>query len=114
MEVTHQKRGKTDILFLGGRLDNEASQGLKAVVKETVEKGRARLVLDFNQVTFVDSSGLGALVACLRTATANQGDLKLSGLDPRLRSVFELTRLHRLFEIFADPDQAAESYEQET
>ena len=112
MEFTHKKRGRVDLLFLDGRLDNEASQELKTIFRETVKKGRARLVLDLNGVTFVDSSGLGALVACLRTATAREGDLKLSGLNPRLSSVFELTRLHRLFEVYATPGEAADSFEE--
>ena len=113
MEFNHEKHGKADLLFLEGRLDNEASLELKAVFREIVKGGRACLVLDLNGVTFVDSSGLGALVACLRTATAREGDLKLSGLNPRLNSVFELTRLHRLFEIYPTPGEAAESFEED-
>ncbi len=98
-------------MILEGRLDNEASLELKLKIKSMVQDGPAFLVLDMSAVTFVDSSGLGALVACLRTVTAREGDLKLSGLSPQLKSVFELTRLHRLFEIYATSREAAESYQ---
>ena len=111
MDFNQYLSGRARVLLLEGRLDNEASLELKRKIKEMVKSGPAFLVLDMSAVSFVDSSGLGALVACLRTATARDGDLKLCGLSPQLRSVLELTRLHRLFEIYATPQAAAESFQ---
>jgi anti-sigma B factor antagonist len=55
-----------------------------------------RIEVDFGRVTFVDSSGLGALVAAQRRARANGGDVSVTNLKPNLRTVFELTGLDKV------------------
>jgi anti-sigma B factor antagonist len=64
------------------------------------------LVLDLSRLRFVDSSGLGAILSCLRQLTAKSGDLKLCGMVPPVRTVFELVRMHRIFDIYATQDEA--------
>lgn len=61
-----------------------------------------KVVIDLSGVRFVDSSGLGAMLSCLRQMTAKGGDLKLSGMTKQVRATFELVRMHRIFEIFDD------------
>ena len=58
-----------------------------------------KLVLDLSDVRFVDSSGLGAFISCLRKLNAKGGDLKLCGMSEQVRAVFELVRMHRILEI---------------
>ena len=67
------------------------------------EEGKNNIVVDLHDVRFVDSSGLGALVSGFKNASARNGNLKLCGLQPQVKSMFELTRLHRVFEIFPGP-----------
>jgi len=109
-DLKHETRGEVDLLFLTGPLDNQAAAELKAMVTSLADRDRAKIVLDLGGVNFVDSSGLGGMVACLRTVTRVKGDLRLADLNPQLRSVFELTRLHRLFEIYPQADAAAASF----
>ena len=63
-------------------------------------------MIDLSSVRFVDSSGLGAMLSCLRQMTAKGGDLKLSGMSKQVRATFELVRMHRIFDIF-DTSEAA-------
>ena len=65
-----------------------------------VLEAHSRLVLDLSRVRFVDSSGLGAFISCLRKLNAAGGDLKLCGMSRPVRGVFELVRMHRIFDIF--------------
>jgi anti-sigma B factor antagonist len=58
-----------------------------------------KVLLDLGQVHFIDSSGLGAMLSCLRQLGARGGDLKLCGLGKAVRSAFELVRLHRVLDI---------------
>jgi anti-sigma B factor antagonist len=56
-------------------------------------------VFDLSPVRFIDSSGLGTMLSCLRQLSARGGDLKLCGLSKQVRATFELVRLDRIFEI---------------
>jgi anti-sigma B factor antagonist len=64
------------------------------------------LVLDLSRVRFVDSSGLGAFISCLRKLNAKGGDLKLCGMSKQVRAVFELVRMHRVFDILTTKEEA--------
>jgi anti-sigma B factor antagonist len=73
--------------------------------------GEARqVVLDMRLVEFVDSSGLSSLVALARALHQRDGELRLAGLQRRVWTVFEVTRLYRTFEIHDTPADAVESF----
>ena len=92
------------------RLDAHNSGELKTQMLALFDEGKNNLVIDLKGVRFVDSSGLGSLVSGFKNASARNGNLKLCGLQPQVRSMFELTRLHRVFEIFPDADEAVASF----
>jgi anti-sigma B factor antagonist len=92
------------------RLDAHNSGELKAQMLNLFEEGKNNLLVDLKEVRFVDSSGLGALVSGFKNASARSGNLKLSGLQPQVKSMFELTRLHRVFEIFPGAQEALTSF----
>ena len=70
-----------------------------------------RLVLDLSRLRFVDSSGLGAFISCLRKLNAAGGDLKLCGMSKPVRAVFELVRMHRVFDIFNTREEALKAFQ---
>ncbi len=92
------------------RLDAHNSGSLKTEMLSLFEDGKQNLVIDLKEVRFVDSSGLGSLVSGFKNASARNGNLKLCGLQPQVKSMFELTRLHRVFEIFPSADEALASF----
>ncbi len=92
------------------RMDAHNSGDLKEQMLGLFDEGKCNLVIDLSAVRFVDSSGLGALVSGFKNASARDGSLKLCSLQPQVRSMFELTRLHRVFEIFASMDEALDSF----
>jgi anti-sigma B factor antagonist len=69
-----------------------------------------KLVFDLRRLRFTDSSGLGAFLSCLRHVNANGGDVKLCGMAPQVRAVFELVRLHRIFDIYSTPEEAVRAF----
>ena len=84
----------------GPRIDAMASIGFKAGLREAVQGGPPRVVLDLSDVDFIDSSGLGAIVAAAKLiAPAHR--LELAALRPNVAKVFELTRMDRIFAIHA-------------
>jgi anti-sigma B factor antagonist len=74
-------------------------------------EANAKVVLDLTRLRFVDSSGLGAFISCLRKLNAKGGDLKLSGMSKQVRGVFELVRMHRVFDILATKEEAVRAFE---
>ncbi len=92
------------------RMDAHNSGDLKEQMLQLFDEGKCNLVIDLNAVRFIDSSGLGALVSGFKNASAREGNLKLCCLQPQVRSMFELTRLHRVFEIFANSEEALDSF----
>ncbi len=81
------------------RMDAHNSGELKEQMLQLFDEGKCNLIVDLSAVRFIDSSGLGALVSGFKNASAREGNLKLCCLQPQVRSMFELTRLHRVFEI---------------
>lgn len=92
------------------RMDAHNSGELKEKMLQLFDEGKCNLVINLGAVRFIDSSGLGALVSGFKNASAREGSLKLCCLQPQVRSMFELTRLHRVFEIFTDLDEALASF----
>lgn len=92
------------------RLDAHNSGEFKTQMLNFFEEGKSNLIVDMAGVRFVDSSGLGALVSGYKNASARNGNLKLCGLQSQVKSMFELTRLHRVFEIFPTADEAVASF----
>jgi anti-sigma B factor antagonist len=90
------------------RLDAHNSPDLKAEMNRLFDSGCINLLIDLKEVRFIDSSGLGVLVSGFKNASTRHGSIKLSGLQTQVKSMFELTRLHRVFDIFATADDALE------
>lgn len=84
------------VLALDGRLNLVAAPQLTAYVATAVESGTSRVVVDLSAITFVDSSGLGALVAGLKRARQAGGDLRIAGPGEQVRTVLGLTSLDRV------------------
>lgn len=104
---------KNDIMVINvkeERLDAHNSGVLKSEMQKLFDEGTKNILVDLKDVRFIDSSGLGALVSGFKNAISHQGNLKLSTLQPQVKSMFELTRLHRVFEIFASTAEALDNY----
>ena len=69
-----------------------------------------KIVLDLSQVEFVDSSGLGSILACLREINRVGGILVLGGVCKRVRALFELVKMHRLIPLYEAVDDAVEGF----
>lgn len=94
---------------LSGRVDAATSPEAKAQLHELIAEGHVKIVLNLRELTFLDSSGLGMLVSCLRRCVASGGDVCVAEAPEFVRSIFELTRLTRVFRICDSSQEAAQS-----
>jgi anti-anti-sigma factor len=101
---------KRATLYVDGRLDAVSAQQVKAELQELAKAGCIELTVCLGDVSFVDSSGLAALVSGLKAVRQCGGTLKLAGLNEQARTVFRLTMLERVFEIYEDVEQAHASF----
>jgi anti-sigma B factor antagonist len=83
---------------------------LKDLILSALDGGARRLLIDFSGTGYIDSSGLGALVSISKRVREAGGELRLSGLNEDLRSLFELTKLDTLFTISETSGQALTSF----
>ena len=105
--------GTTIVRPAGDRLDIEVAAQFRGVLLSLIEKGNRQLVVDLKDVTFIDSSGLGALVSALKTLkrTSGVGDVRLARVQPPVVSLLEIIRLNRVFTSYASVEQAVQSYQ---
>ena len=104
--VTEEHAGKTILSLREERLDAHNSWELKDRISRLFQEGQRDLVIDLRDVQFIDSSGLGALLSGQKNALQRSASFVLAGLQPRVRSMFELTRLHHIFEIYPNLQEA--------
>jgi len=92
-----------------GSLDAATAREFREAADQILGEHR-KVVLDFSQVAFVDSAGLGVVLAFLRRVTQDQGDLKVCGLNKGVRALFQLVRMHRIVEIFETAQEASTAF----
>ena len=83
----------------------------RQLITDTLESGRKNILLNMAEVYYIDSSGLGELVAAYTAATRRGGKLKLMKLTQRVQDVVQLTKVYRIFEVFDDESTAVRSFE---
>jgi len=83
---------------------------LKNSINEKIDGGYRKVIIDLSSVDFIDSTFLGVIVNTLKKVAALNGDLKLVGFKSSVRSMFELTRLFRVFESYGDLQDAIKSF----
>jgi anti-sigma B factor antagonist len=76
-----------------------------------VLEAHSRVILDLTRLRFIDSSGLGAIISCLRKLNEKQGDLKLCGMSRQVRTAFELVRMHRIIDIHGTREEAIHGFQ---
>jgi len=113
MEATIDQVGDVTIVVLPGEtLDASNAKEFRRDITSMLDAHTKKVVLDMKQLRFIDSSGLGAVLSCLRQLHAAGGDLKLCGMTKPVRAIFELVRMHRIFEIFNTPEEAIRAFQQ--
>jgi len=97
------------VLSIPGRITAATAPEVKNRIKSLLSSGHIDLVLDLSQTTFIDSSGLSAIVFGLKQTREAGGSLKLACLQSEVQSIFKLTMLDRVFEMYSTIDAATET-----
>lgn len=87
------------VVSVSGEVDLYSAPDLRSTLAEMLETGRVHLVVDLTWVEFIDSSGLGVLIGTFKRARNQGGEVRVVVDDPRVKKVFEVTSLDRVFRV---------------
>ena len=108
---TCREIGDVAIVDFSGKITlGEGSATLRTTVKELVNKGHRKILLNLGDVDYIDSSGIGELVGAYTTVHSASGELKLMQLTKRVRDLIQITRLFTVFDVHPDESAAITSF----
>jgi anti-sigma B factor antagonist len=99
------------LVSVQGRLDAAAAPTFKQQITDAISQGNVRLALHIAHVSFMDSTGLGALVSSLKAARRANGDISIIAPSPQVQKLFKLTAMDRVFQVFTSPEEALQQPE---
>lgn len=112
LSITERRTGSVIILDLKGNIRlGEGSRELHKAIRLIVEEGEKKLLLNLAEVSYIDSSGLGEIVAGYSTLQKIGGEMKLLNLTDRVSELMVITKLLTVFEVYEDEDQAINSFQ---
>ena len=100
------ERDGFSVLAVSGEVDVATVPRLREQLHSLVAAGNTRIIVDLDSVDFLDSTGLGVLVGALKRVRSHDGTLSLVCTQPRIRKVFEVTGLTKVFALFDSVDEA--------
>jgi anti-anti-sigma factor len=86
------------------------AEEFKKILFQDIQAGWGKIIVDLTECEFIDSTFLGAIVISLKKITELGGKLRLVGIQPEVQTLFQLTKINRIFEIFENREDALQSY----
>lgn len=106
MKIVRKILGDVAVFEIEGEIDAEHSASLKRALEKSFTENAKHLVLNLEKVGFIDSTGLGVFISLMRKLKERGGEIKLAALQDEVKSIFEITRLYRVFDILRTPEEA--------
>ena len=111
VKLSTRQVGDVTVIDASGRITlGEGSSAFRDKIKELVNAGNKKIVVNMAGVTYIDSSGIGELVSGFTTVTNQGGGLKLVNLGKRIQDLLQITKLYTVFETFDDEAAAIRSF----
>ncbi|GAA2630480.1 STAS domain-containing protein [Actinomadura fulvescens] len=109
--VEHRAERDLTVVKISGEIDVFTSPRLREMLLDIIETGGLHLVVDLGDVTFLDSTGLGVLVGIYHRLRARDGSMSFMGVNDRVRRVFHVTQLTKIFVLHRSLDDAVAAHE---
>lgn len=111
LKITSREVDGVTVLALDGRIVlGEESNALREKVKTLVAEGKKKIVLNMDGITFIDSAGLGTLVAAHHSAKGQGASLRLCHLGTKFQEVLQITKLMTIFDVYNTEAEAVASF----
>ncbi len=109
-KVTRVDKDDVTILYLAGFLDAHTVPDFEKALQEAINEKRYKIIVNFKDLDYISSAGLGVFMGFIEEVRANNGDIKLTDMSPRVFKVFDLLGFPALFEIYEREEQAMEKF----
>ncbi|HMJ09134.1 MAG TPA: STAS domain-containing protein [Pyrinomonadaceae bacterium] len=111
LNITTRQNDGVTVLDLAGKIAlGDTSSSLHQALRTLVQEGKTQVLINLQNVSSIDSSGLGSLIAGYATLEKNDGSMKLVNLSPRVTELMTITKLFTVFEVFEDEGAAVASF----
>ena len=111
MKVNVRSEGDVSVVDLSGKITiGEGDVVLRETVETLLKEGRSKIVLNLARISYMDSAGIGELVACYKRSREKGGQLKLLNPSGKVYDLLQLTKLEEIFETFKDEGAAIQSF----
>ena len=107
MNMTEKIHGDVTVLHPEGKITlGDGDQELGEAVRTVLERGARKIIINFEQVNYLDSSGVGELVGCYTSIKGKGGELRICGMSSKIFGLIKMTSLHSVFEVKDTEDEA--------
>jgi anti-sigma B factor antagonist len=111
VKLNTRQVGDVTVVDVAGRITlGEGSSALRDTLRELVTKNQKKILLNLGEVSYIDSSGIGELVSGFTTVTNSGGQLKLLGLNKRVKDLLQITKLYTVFDVHEEEASAIRSF----
>jgi anti-sigma B factor antagonist len=111
VKLTSRQVGDVTVIDAAGRITlGEAASAFRDTIRDLSAKGNKKILLNLGEVSYIDSSGIGEMVSSFTTITNGGGQLKLLGLNKRIKDLLQITKLYTVFDAFDDEAAAIRSF----
>ncbi len=110
MKISDNKQGDIMLCEVEGEINLNTSPELRRAFDGFMRKNEKKIIIDFSQVAYIDSSGLATLIELFQRLKKTGGSLRLCSVSDKVKGIFEVTKLHKLFAIYESQELALESF----
>ncbi len=107
MDIVQSQVNNTTVITIKGDVGLDTSPKLRQVLLDLVKKKTPQIVISFQDVAYIDSSGLATLIEAVKLLKKDKGEMILVGMSDKIKSIFKITRLDKLFAIYKTQEEAA-------
>ena len=110
MQISEKNINGVTVLVINGDIDLNSSPTMRQKFDELIKKNINKIIVNFQDVSYIDSSGLATVIEMLQRLKKNQGQLRLSNLSEKIKNLFEITKIDKLFQMYSDEEEALKDF----
>lgn len=111
IKILTREAKKGYLVEVQGEIDVYTSPKVKEIINELIDKGNYNLMINLEEVRYIDSTGLGVLIGALKRVREHNGNITLICTNPQIKKIFNITGLVKIFGIYKSEEEAAAGLE---